>query len=286
MKLLVPIAAAAAASVISAGLILQPATHRAPAKIAIETVTIDPEPFLYRLPGEFLKGGRVIDGPQQSTSLSRPLEIMAYQVSAAEYAVCVADGACRRQDGPDAPGDLPVTGVSFHDAVAYAGWLSERTGERWRLPTDQEWAFAAAERLGDDALGTIEQDVENPAARWIAAYRERSAGKVRDVTPKPRGTFGANGHGLLDLAGNVWEWTSTCYTRTHVDADRESMQTTENCGVRVSGGRHRGYMTSFLRDGKSGGCAAGMAPDNLGFRLVKEPAPSIAQRLLGRFARS
>lgn len=285
MKLLVPIAAAAAASAIAAGFVLQPAADRATAKLDIETITIKPEPFLYRLPGEFLQAGRIVDGPQQSAVISRPLEIMAHQVSTAEYAACVADGACRAADGPHASGDLPVTGVSFHDAVAYAGWLSEKTGERWRLPTDEEWAFAAAERLGDDALGVFETDARNPAARWIAAYRERNAGKTRDMTSKPRGTFGANGHGLFDIAGNVWEWTSTCYTRAHIDGDGELIQRTENCGVRVTGGRHRGYMTSFLRDGKSGGCAAGMPPDNLGFRLVKDPAPTIAQRLLGRFAR-
>lgn len=270
----------------TAGLVLQPSPDRETAQHAIETVTIKPAPFLYRLPGEFLKAGRVVDGPQQSAVMPRPLEIMAHQVSTADYAACVADGACRRADGPEGPGDLPVTGVSFHDAVAYAGWLSEKTGERWRLPTDEEWAFAAAERLGDDALGIIETDARNPAARWIAAYRERNAGKTRDMTPKPRGTFGANGHGLFDIAGNVWEWTSTCYTRAHLSVNGEVIQSTENCGVRVTGGRHRGYMTSFLRDGKSGGCAAGMPPDNLGFRLVKDPTPTIAQRLLGRFARS
>lgn len=286
MKLSVPIAAAAAASVIAAGFILQAPLRRATTDLAIKTITIEPEPFYYRLPGEFLKNGRIADGPKQSTALSRPLEIMAYQVSTAEYAACVADGACRPADGPGTPSDLPVTGVSFHDAEAYAGWLSEKTGERWRLPTDEEWAFAAAERFSDDALEIVETDAANPAARWIAAYRERSAGKSRDTTPKPRGTFGANGHGLIDVAGNVWEWTSTCYTRAHIDAVGELTQASENCGVRVTGGRHRGYMTSFLRDGKSGGCAAGIAPDNLGFRLVKDPAPTIAQRLLGRFSRS
>lgn len=285
MRLLIPVAAAAATAIV-AGLHLQLPPDAAGAKLAIETVTIEPAPFDYRLPGEFLKSGRITDGPRQSRSLPRPLEIMAYQVSTEEYASCVADGACEPPNGPNGPGDLPVTGVSFHDAVAYADWLSEKTGEHWRLPTDEEWAFAAAERLGDDVPAIAEAEADNPAARWIAAYRERNTGKAGDTTPKTRGAFGANGHGLLDIAGNVWEWTSTCYTRAHLDADGSLVQSTENCGVRVIGGRHRGYMTSFLRDGKSGGCAAGMAPDNLGFRLVKDPPPSIAQRWLRRIARS
>jgi hypothetical protein len=54
----------------------------------------------------------------------------------------------------------------------------------------------------------------------------------------------------------------------------------------VVGGRHRSYMSFFLRDGKSGGCAAGMVPDNLGLRLVRvrKPAPVVAlvRRMLNR----
>ncbi len=57
-------------------------------------------------------------------------------------------------------------------------------------------------------------------------------------------------------------------------ADATVEQSVENCGVRVADGRHRGYMSTFIRDGKSGGCAAGLAPDNLGIRLVRE-APSL-----------
>jgi hypothetical protein len=50
-------------------------------------------------------------------------------------------------------------------------------------------------------------------------------------------------------------------------------RTTENCGVNVVEGRHRAYMSNFIRDGKSGGCAVGTPPENLGFRLVREHRP-------------
>ena len=115
--------------------------------------------------------------------------IMKYQVSADAYAACVADGACETADGRTS-GDVPVTGVSHRDAEAYAAWLSRRTGEVWRLPTDEEWSFAAAERLHDDALGLA--DDGNPATRWLARYRSEAAGKAdRDPQPKPLGHFGA-----------------------------------------------------------------------------------------------
>jgi formylglycine-generating enzyme required for sulfatase activity len=285
MKLQAATVAAITASTIAAGMFLFPPVERRAPRSYIETITIKPNSFAYRLPGEFLIAGRVVDGPQLDTHLQHPFEIMTYQVSAAEYGVCVAEGACQPADSSGNAKNIPVTGVSYVDAVNYARWLSAKTGESWRLPSDKEWAFAAAERFSDDALGAIEDDRNNPTARWLAAYQERNARGARDTIPKAKGHFGPNSRGLYDIAGNVWEWTSTCYTRTHVSATGEPAQRTENCGVRVTAGQHRGYMTNFLRDGKSGGCAAGMAPDNLGFRLVRDPPPSLARRLWQGMAR-
>lgn len=282
MKLLTPAAVLSAAAVAALMTIPPPDSPGADGRkgviAAIETVVVAPGSFEYRVPGEFLKAGRPVDGPMVDKRMRRPVEIMAYQVSAAEYAACVADGACPPADVQAASPDVPVTGVSYRDAVAYASWLSDRTGETWRLPSDEEWAFVAAERFGDDALGLEEDDAANPAARWLAAYRNRS-GPERDTAVMPRGHFGTNSNGLHDLSGSVWEWTSTCYARNRVDVAGRLAEANRSCGVRVVGGQHRSYMSHFLRDGKSGGCAAGMAPDNLGFRLVREPAPALGVAL-------
>lgn len=287
MKAGLPVTIAVTAAAIAALLATQPLDWRGePSRHAadIETVMLQPASFAYRIPGEFLKVNRPVDGPRALRRMRGTLEIMAYQVSAAEYGVCVDEGECKRADGLQGALDQPVTGVNFSDAVAYAAWLSQRTGENWRLPTDEEWAFAAAERFGDDALGLDEDTTANPATRWLAAYRNRST-PDGDGAVKPKGAFGANSNGLYDLAGNVWEWTSTCYARTHLDVTGKITTTTPNCGVRVVGGKHRSYMSHFLRDGKSGGCAAGVPPDNLGFRLVRERAPAfgvaLARRIFG-----
>ncbi len=92
---------------------------------------------------------------------------------------------------------------------------------------------------------------------------------------QPGGTFGTNSNGLDDLAGNVLEWTNCCFLRISLDGKREQITNT-NCGVRVVEGAHRTYMTDFIRDPRAGGCAAGIPPANLGFRLVAEPARSVA----------
>lgn len=244
-----------------------------PAFPVVQTVTVSGS-VTYPLSGEFLRDGRPAAAPRHTEEL-RAFEIMAYQVSLLDYGRCVEAGACRAADtAPRQAPDTPVVGVSYLDAEAYAAWYSKETGKRWRLPTAGEWALAAAERFNGEDLPVID-DPDNPAQRWISAYQSEAA-RARsfagDKAPQPAGTFGANSLGVHDLAGNVWEWTSTCYARSTLASDsNEIASAVENCGVHVLEGRHRAYMSNFIREGKSGGCAVGVPPDNLGFRLVREP---------------
>jgi len=270
MRLMIPAMATVATAALALAIGAAPQFDKDKTASPVPTVSVNPGSFDFRLPGEYLKADWPVDAPKRKITFRRSFDMMKYQVSFADYGACVADGACEAPDGNvPAAGDFPVTGVSYRDATAYAAWLSKKTGESWRLPSDEEWAFAAAERLQDDALG-LTQEADNPATRWLARYRAEAGTEARDTEPKPLGHFGENSKGLADVAGNVWDWTTTCYLRATVDGNGKITQSTENCGVRVVGGRHRGYMSHFIRDGKSGGCAAGLAPDNLGIRLVRE----------------
>ncbi len=187
-----------------------------PAIARDETVAIAPGPFLYRLPGEFLKADRI-----RSMRPSRPPSFRGRSTSwptrSARPTMRVAlptVPARRRTARWSEPGDLPVTGVSFRDATAYAA-VAVRNGRarRWRLPTDEEWAFAAAERFTDDALGVLGRRQSRHRTLACALPQRNAGSEGRDPKPKPRGHFGANGQRAADIAGNVWEWTTTCYTR-------------------------------------------------------------------------
>ncbi|PSC02548.1 nitrate reductase [Alsobacter soli] len=240
----------------------------------VPVVRVEAGEFAYRVAGDFNRAGRPVNAPVRAWRFSAPIEIMKSQVSAAEYDRCVAEGACERRLGRDiGRPDVPAVGVSWQDASAYAAWFSRRTGQTWRLPTDSEWAYVAGSRFKDDA---VEGDDGTDAftKRWLAKYEQESAraGAV-DKAPRPIGAFGENERGVADLSGNVWEWTNTCFLRQGLDAAGEPTGArTVNCGVRVVEGEHRAYVTDFIRDAKGGGCAVGVPPANLGFRLVREHA--------------
>jgi formylglycine-generating enzyme required for sulfatase activity len=234
-------------------------------------VTVPAGAFSYRMAGEFTRDGAPVDAPLVTKQRDKDLVVMKAQVTAADYARCVKDSGCRALDrASDAQPDRPVVGVSWEDASAYARWLSRKSGQAWRLPTDEEWAFFAAERFRDDAV-PAGNDADF-SARWIAKFdRESSSEQAFDRTVRPTGSFGSNSRGLFDLAGNVWEWTDTCFTRRKIDAQGASRgEPVENCGVRVVEGQHRTYVTNFIRDARAGGCAVGVPPANLGFRLVRD----------------
>ena len=231
-------------------------------------IELQPRSISYRLAGDFTRAGKQAEAPLATLRIAAPLAIMQHQVSAVDYQRCVEDGSCRALDrGVAIAADRPAVQVSWQDAAAYAGWLSRKSGDHYRLPTDEEWAFAAGSKFRDDGLPA---DAQDPSKRWLSRYEREAELATDDTEAHVFGRFGVNENGLADVAGNVWEWTDTCFVRSVIDEAGRTLRSNANCGVRIAEGAHRAYVTDFIRDARAGGCAAGTPPRNLGFRLVRE----------------
>jgi sulfatase modifying factor 1 len=127
-----------------------------------------------------------------------------------------APGASWRQ--PTGPGssvddrlDHPVVQVSYVDAAAYAQWAGRR------LPSEAEWEYAA--RAGASTTYAWGEEVapggELMANTWQGRFPYRNDGAAGWLGTSPVGTFPSNAFGLVDMIGNVWEWTSTRYSPRH-----------------------------------------------------------------------
>jgi len=245
---------------------------------AATLVTIKAGVLRYYPPGEFLQDGRPVTPTPVNVRIERDFQIMRRQVSQAEYAACVSAGACQALDAVQRGGaarDLPVAGVNWLDAQAYAGWLSARSGQIYRLPTYAEWAYAAGPEFVEEFVADT-VDGSDPAQRWLAEYELKSRRKQDSGAQLCTfGSFGVNGYGVLDMQGNVWDWTDSCHTREHYGGQgAEPISIGRNCGVRVVAGVHRSYIPDFIRDPKGGACSVGMPPSNLGIRLIRDmPSP-------------
>lgn len=151
-------------------------------------------------------------------------------------------------DNQPPPGreDHPVVLVSHGDAVAYAAWLSRKTGAVWRLPTELEWERAAR---GDDGR-TFPWGNDFDSTQLNSHDRGPF-----DTMPVGRFPAGASPFGLLDAAGQVFEWTSTSETPDRYIVKGGSWDD-KGCGVCRPAARHARL--------------AEMKHILIGFRLVRE----------------
>ncbi len=161
----------------------------------------------------------------------------------------------------DAPGDHPVWGVTFEEAEAFAAWLSECDGAAYAVPSEAQWEYAAR---GPDHREYPFGDTWRPECCNTAESR------IGATTPVDRYERYASGFGIVDLAGNVEEWTSSYYLPYGRGALVDDHLTAANpAGYRVLRG---GY---FLRGGDLARCARRHGPlphpDFVyrGFRLVR-----------------
>ena len=220
------------------------------------------------MPGEFLMGsakGDPDERPEHRVRIEKLFALGVYPVTFAEYdRFAAATGRRPPDDSKWGRGTRPVINVLWHDASDYCKWLSEQTGQRYRLPTEAEWEYAI--RADGDTAYWWGDDTDG--ADTHAWYRENSGKRTHPVGEKP-----ANRWGLYDMAGNVREWTEDHWHDNYEGApeDGSAWQEEGDAGdaPRVVRGGSWDSVPSWLRSSARFWNRPGFCYFFLGFRLAR-----------------
>ena len=154
-------------------------------------------------------------------SLNGTKAIGAFPVTVQDYEQCVRAKACDPRDVAEmGAGKYPAINVSWNDAVKFTQWLSQRTKQKYRLPSETEWmeAVELGRYVGEGKTRQLVPFIEcrsgngyDRSAAILSAFpwRESACNDGFPLT-SPVGVFLPNAIGMYDWAGNVWQWTNTC----------------------------------------------------------------------------
>ena len=182
-----------------------------------------------------------------------------YEVSVKEWRTVMGGEMLGRGD------DTPMADVSWEQARLFAQRLSERSGQRLRLPTEAEWEYACRAGATTEAL---------PAREQLAQQARYGLGSptAAEAVASPVGRLAANAFGMHDMLGNVWEWVADNY-----QADGYARHNLYNPRVDAASAQHviRGgsFRTEFdqVRCSRRGHQPSSESMSTIGFRLVRQP---------------
>lgn len=164
-------------------------------------------------------------------------------------------------------GKRPAIRMNWKDAVAYAEWLSRKTGKRYRLPTEAEWEYAA--RGGKETRYWWGDDMVQGKANCDGCGSQWDGKQTAPV-----GSFQPNPFGLYDTAGNVWEWVQDCWHENYEGAPKDGTAWKKegggDCGRCVLRAGSLSYKPGFVRSSYRGWDDAVTRGITIGFRLVQD----------------
>jgi formylglycine-generating enzyme required for sulfatase activity len=183
--------------------------------------------------GEFMMGSNKhpYEKPEHKVQIAYPFAIGQHEVTYAEWDRCVDAGVCSYWSEFDGSPNDAIGNLSWDDANAYLKWLSQKTGQTYRLPSEAEWEYVA------------------------------HAGSDR---PTAAGSQKANPLGLLDTAGKMAEWVQDCWNESFRGAPADgSAWLKGNCNLRALRGGSFDKSSRFRYDGD-------VRYEANGFRVLRE----------------
>jgi formylglycine-generating enzyme required for sulfatase activity len=231
-----------------------------------------PEPQMVSIPAGSFRMGCVSgkdcsddEKPMHTVTLSA-FEMGVTEVTFLQWDACFFFGGCDNYPDDEGwgRGSRPAINVSWEDAQQYIAWLNTATGKHYRLPTEAEWEYAA--RAGSatryswgDELGKNKANCGDCGSQW-------------DKQTAPVGSFQANGFGLFDMHGNVWEWVQDLYDEEYYSSSSaQNPQGPDTGRSRVNRGGCWGSSAKSMRSAIRLNNSPGVRYDGLGFRLLRTP---------------
>ena len=247
-------------------------------------------PVMVVIPTGSFERSDALDGPAYSVTFEKEFAMAKYELTLAEFkpfveATGYSETGCERYSTtgaiPDAgaswlaPGfsvrdDRPVVCLSWETANAFATWLSELTGEIYRLPSEAEWDYAARAGAGNSSDYLIDGNLEFAQAKCATCFGGEVMGREDDLAPSSVGGMNLNGFGLGDVLGNAAEWTLDCRNASVANAPTDGAPFLEgDCDRRVTrGGTFHNEMQELARFRFAR--TASVGHNDIGIRLLRE----------------
>lgn len=221
--------------------------------------------------GRFLMGSSENSGlasqrPQHEVVISHPFALGRYEVTFDEWDACVTARVCPQAssafEGPGhdegwGRGRLPVINISWREAELYVGWLSTKTGQSYRLPSEAEWEYAARAGTRSDFN----------TGRNTLRVEEANFRGARTVLV---GSYPPNGWGLHDMHANVAEWLQDCWNEDYVGAPADgSARMTGECHWRSQRGGSWGGSLAGVRVMERRSSEVGARSNGFGLRVAR-----------------
>lgn len=219
--------------------------------------------------GEYLRGDLQGDGDSDEKPPMKvkpgPFAIGVFEVTFEEYdRFCNETGKTKPSDEGWGRGRRPVINVSWEDAMAFTKWLSAKTRQTYRLPSDAEWEYAA--RAGTRSRFWWGEEIEVARANCEGCGSLWDGEKTAQV-----GKFAPNPFGLHDTAGNVFEWVADCYHDSFAEAPADGSAIDKSgCGKRVIRGGAWSFPPREIRSANRWRDFPSRRSDDTGFRVVRE----------------
>ncbi len=209
------------------------------------------------------------EGPRHVVAIEL-FAVGVYQVTFEEWDACAYAGGCGGllpEDEGWGRGDRPAINVSWEDAQGYVAWLSETTGEEYRLLTEAQWEYVA--RAGTQTARYWGED-ESAQCRHANGGDTYISCLDGYENTAPVGSFDANAFGLYDVLGNIWEWTEDCWNDSYAGAPNDgSAWRSGDCSRRVLRGGSFTNSPAGLRSAQRSWGYPEDRIDSQGFRVAR-----------------